>query len=286
MKRWTTVVSAEDLQAHLQDCVIVDCRHDLLDPAAGRRSYEEGHIPSAHFLDTDTELSGPKSGSNGRHPLPDRASLLRTLRKLGISDDTQVVAYDAQGGQIAGRLWCLLRWLGHEAVALLDGDIRAWEAAGYELTTDLPPPPAPGRLSERPSLLRTLTVDQVQQRMKDDDILIIDARAPDRFNGVIEPIDPVAGHIPGAVNRFIARNLGPDNKLKSPETLREEFTTLLAGHDPKIVVHQCGSGVSACANLLAMTHAGLEGSALYPGSWSEWVADPSRPVAKGPEGSA
>lgn len=281
MKRWTTVVSAEDLKTHLDDCVVVDCRHDLLDPAAGRRSYEEGHIPSARFLDTDTGMSGPKSGSNGRHPLPDRQTLLKTLRQLGISDDTQVVAYDAQGGQIAGRLWCLLRWLGHEAVALLDGDIRAWEAAGFELTREVPPAPPPGTLTDRPSLLQTLTVAQVQQRMKADEILIIDARAPDRFNGLIEPIDPVAGHIPGAVNRFHARNLGPDNRLKPPEQLRQEFETLLAGREPGTVVHQCGSGISACANLLAMTHAGLDGSALYPGSWSEWVADPSRPVAKG-----
>ncbi len=281
MSRWTTVVSAEDLRARLADCVVVDCRHDLLDPAAGRRSYDEGHIPTARFLDTDTGMSGLKSGTNGRHPFPDRKVLLQTLRQLGISDDTQVVAYDAQGGQIAGRLWCLLRWLGHDAVALLDGDIRAWEAAGFELTRDVPPAPAPGTLTDRPSLLQTLAVDQVQQRMKADDILIIDARAPDRFNGLIEPIDPVAGHIPGAVNRFHARNLGADNKLKPADVLRQEFETLLAGRDPSTVVHQCGSGISACANLLAMTHAGLDGSTLYPGSWSEWVADPSRPVAKG-----
>ena len=281
MSRWTTVVSAEDLRARLADCVVVDCRHDLLDPAAGRRSYDEGHIPTARFLDTDTGMSGLKSGTNGRHPFPDRKVLLQTLRQLGISDDTQVVAYDAQGGQIAGRLWCLLRWLGHDAVALLDGDIRAWEAAGFELTRDVPPASTPGTLTDRPSLLQTLAVDQVQQRMKADDILIIDARAPDRFNGLIEPIDPVAGHIPGAVNRFHARNLGADNKLKPADVLRQEFETLLAGRDPSTVVHQCGSGISACANLLAMTHAGLDGSTLYPGSWSEWVADPSRPVAKG-----
>lgn len=281
MSHWTTVVSAEDLRPRLADCVVVDCRHDLLDPAAGRRSYDEGHIPTARFLDTDTGMSGLKSGTNGRHPFPDRKALLQTLRQLGISDDTQVVAYDAQGGQIAGRLWCLLRWLGHDAVALLDGDIRAWDAAGFELTRDVPPPPSPGTLTDRPSLLQTLAVDQVQQRMKADDILIIDARAPDRFNGLIEPIDPVAGHIPGAVNRFHARNLGADNKLKPADVLRQEFETLLAGRDPSTVVHQCGSGISACANLLAMTHAGLDGSALYPGSWSEWVADPSRPVAKG-----
>lgn len=281
MSRWTTVVSAEDLRARLADCVVVDCRHDLLDPAAGRRSYDEGHIPTARFLDTDTGMSGLKSGTNGRHPFPDRKVLLQTLRQLGISDDTQVVAYDAQGGQIAGRLWCLLRWLGHDAVALLDGDIRAWDAAGFELTRDVPPASTPGTLTDRPSLLQTLAVDQVQQRMKADDILIIDARAPDRFNGLIEPIDPVAGHIPGAVNRFHARNLGADNKLKPADVLRQEFETLLAGRDPSTVVHQCGSGISACANLLAMTHAGLDGSTLYPGSWSEWVADPSRPVAKG-----
>lgn len=280
MKRWTTIVSAADLAAHLGDCVVLDCRHDLMDPAAGQRSYDEGHLPSARFVAVDSQLSGPKSGSNGRHPMPDRARLIETFRSLGISDDTQIVAYDAQGGQIAGRVWCLSRWLGHEAVALLDGDIRAWEAAGFELTTGVPGPATPGTLSDRPSLLPTVTADQIRQALGSDAMLVVDARAPDRYGGKVEPIDPVAGHIPGAVNRFIARNLGPDNKLKPAATLRQEFDALLAGRDPATVVHQCGSGISACANLLAMTHAGLDGSALYPGSWSEWVSDPSRPISR------
>lgn len=280
MKRWTTLISALELKEHLADCVVVDCRHDLLDPAAGQRSYDEGHIPSARFLDADTGMSGAKNGQNGRHPFPDRTTLIHTLRGLGISDDSQVVAYDAQGGTIAGRLWCLLRWLGHDGVAVLDGDIRAWQAAGYDLTADVPPPASPGTLSDRPSLLSTLTVDQVARGVKDQSILIIDARAPDRYAGLVEPIDPVAGHIPGAVNRFNARNLGTDRLYKPAATLRQEFDTLLAGRDPKAVVHQCGSGISACSNLLAMSHAGLEGSALYPGSWSEWIADPSRPIEK------
>ncbi len=280
MKRWTTLISAAELRDHLADCIVVDCRHDLLDPAAGQRSYDESHIPSARFLDADTGMSGAKNGRNGRHPFPDRATLIKRLRSLGISDDSQVVAYDAQGGSIAGRLWCLLRWLGHDGVAVLDGDIRAWQAAGYDLTSDVPPAASAGTLSDRPSLLPTLTVEQIEAGIKDRSILVIDARAPDRYNGLVEPIDPVAGHIPGAVNRFNARNLEPDRLFKPAETLREEFQTLLAGREPGSVVHQCGSGISACSNLLAMTHAGLDGSALYPGSWSEWVSDPSRPIEK------
>ena len=280
MKRWTTLISAAELRDALGECIVVDCRHDLLDPAAGHRSYDEGHIPSARFLDADTGMSGAKNGRNGRHPFPDRATLIRTLRALGISDDSQVVAYDAQGGSIAGRLWGLLRWLGHDGVAVLDGDIRAWQAAGYDLSAAVPPPATPGTLSDRPSLLPTLDVGQIEQGIRDHSILVIDARAPDRYAGLVEPIDPVAGHIPGAVNRFNARNLGPDRLYKPAATLREEFETLLAGRDPKTVVHQCGSGISACSNLLAMTHAGLDGSALYPGSWSEWVSDPARPIEK------
>ncbi len=281
MRPWTTVVSAEELAERLDDCIVIDCRHDLFDLAAGRRSYEEGHIPTARFVDMESELSGAKTGSNGRHPMPDREAILATLRRLGVSDDSQVVAYDAQGGQMAGRVWCLCRWLGHEAVAVLDGDIRAWEAAGLPLTCDVPPAASPGELSDRPSLLRIVDATAVGRGLAAGEILVIDARAPDRFEGRIEPIDPVAGHIPGAVNRFYGRNLRPDNRLKPAEVLREEFSALLAGRDPGTAVHQCGSGVTACANLLAMTHAGLPGSGIYPGSWSEWIADPSRPIATG-----
>ncbi|MET0509769.1 MAG: sulfurtransferase [Burkholderiaceae bacterium] len=281
MKRWTTVVSASELARHIDDCVVIDCRHDLFDFAAGRRGYDEGHIPSARFLDIESDLSGPKTGKNGRHPMPERSQIIATFRRLGISDDTQIVAYDAQGGQMAGRIWCLARWLGHDAVAIIDGDIRAWEAAGLPLTRDIPADPAQGALSDRPSLLALVEADELWRRLQSGQLLLIDARAPERFCGVTEPIDPVAGHIPGAVNRFFGHNLRPDNRLKPPDVLRQEFEALLAGRAPSEVFHHCGSGVTACANLLAMSYAGLEGSGLYAGSWSEWIADPSRPVATG-----
>ncbi|MGE0310353.1 MAG: sulfurtransferase [Lautropia sp.] len=281
--RWNTLITAEELAAAIDRCVVVDCRHDLLDAGAGLRAYEEGHIPSAHYLNMDRELSGPKSGRNGRHPMPDREALIDTLRAIGLSDDRQLVAYDAQGGQMAGRLWCLARWIGHEAVAVLDGDMRAWQAAGYPLAQEHTPRPATkaSLSTARRSLLPTIDVQQLQRGMAASELFVIDARAPDRYSGAIEQIDPVAGHIPGALNRFYGRNLRPDGRFKPAEALQAEFATLLDGRAPATVVHQCGSGVTACLNLLAMEHAGLSGSRLYPGSWSEWIADPARPVATG-----
>lgn len=284
MMRWTTLISAEELAGHIDHCLVVDCRHDLVDVEAGHRAYDEGHIPSARFLHMDRDLSGPKTGRNGRHPMPDRETLRARLAALGLSDDRQLVAYDAQSGLMAARLWCLARWLGHRSVAVLDGDIRAWQAAGYPLSQETPPPPSvPATLTaDRPSLLATLDVAALQRELAADDALLVDARAPDRYSGLIEQIDPVAGHIPGAVNRFVGRNLRPDGKFKPAEVLRAEYDELLAGQPAPAVVHQCGSGVTACLNLLAMEHAGLAGSRLYPGSWSEWIADPARPVATGP----
>jgi thiosulfate/3-mercaptopyruvate sulfurtransferase len=279
---WKTLISAEELAGAIDQCVVVDCRHDLMDPAAGRRSYDEGHIPSAFFLDMESELSGPKTGRNGRHPLPDRQALRQRLEQIGLTDDRQLVAYDAHGGGMAGRLWCLARWLGHDAVAVLDGDLRAWRAAGYPVTTDVPPLPAkPGRLSDRQSLVSLVDADQVAAMLNTERMFLIDARAAERYAGLVEPIDPVAGHIPGAVNRPYAGNLRPDGRFKPAEVLRQEYEALLGGRQPSATVHQCGSGVTACHNLLAMSHAGLSGARLYPGSWSEWVADPGRPVARG-----
>jgi thiosulfate/3-mercaptopyruvate sulfurtransferase len=280
---WTTLISPEELAGAIDDCVVVDCRHDLLDLKAGFRSYEEGHIPSAFFMDMESDLSGPKNGRNGRHPLPDREALRQRLEQIGLQDGRQLVAYDAQGGSMAVRLWCLARWLGHEAVAVLDGDLRAWRSAGYPLSTEAPPLPArAGHLSaERPPLVSLVDVDQVASMIESDRMMLIDARAPDRFAGLIEQMDPVAGHIPGAVNRFYGKNLRPDGRFKPAPVLREEYLALLDGKEPASVVHQCGSGVTACHNLLAMQHAGLAGARLYAGSWSEWVSDPERPVADG-----
>ena len=279
---WTTLISVEELATAIDDCVVVDCRHDLLDVDAGLRSYEEGHIPSSFFLSMDSDLSGAKNGRNGRHPLPDRDTLRRRLEQIGLSDSKQLVAYDAQGGSMAVRLWCLARWLGHEGVAVLDGDLRAWRAAGYPLATDATPLPAQaGQLdATRAPLVTLVDTGEVESMLESDRMVIVDARAGERYAGRIEPMDPVAGHIPGALNRFHGNNLRPDGRFKPAEVLRKELLELLAGKDPGTVVHQCGSGVTACHNLLAMEHAGLAGARLYVGSWSEWVSDPQRPVAR------
>ncbi|MEO6270081.1 MAG: sulfurtransferase [Lautropia sp.] len=279
----TTLISPEELAGSIDQCVVVDCRHDLLDVEAGLRSYEEGHIPSAFFLSMDTDLSGPKIGSNGRHPLPDRETLRCRLEQLGLRSGQQLVAYDAQGGAMAVRLWCLARWLGHEAVAVLDGDLRAWRAAGYPLATEATPlPQESGQLDpQRAPLVEMVDASQVEAMIQSDQMLLVDARAPDRYAGLIEPMDPVAGHIPGAVNRFYGKNLRPDGRFKPAQVLREEFVALLGDQASAAVVHQCGSGVTACHNLLAMQHAGFPDARLYVGSWSEWVSDPRRPVAQG-----
>jgi thiosulfate/3-mercaptopyruvate sulfurtransferase len=281
---WKTLISPEELAGAIDRCVVVDCRHDLLDVAAGLRSYEEGHIPSAFFMKMDSDLSGPRDGRNGRHPLPERDALRRRLEQFGLDDGKQLVAYDAQGGSMAVRLWCLARWLGHEAVAVLDGDVRAWRAAGYPLSTETTPlPKKPGRLdAARTPLIAMVDAEQVATMIESDRMVLIDARAPDRFAGIIEPMDPVAGHIPGAVNRFYAKNLRPDGRFKPAEVLRQEFLALLEGREPETVVNLCGSGINACHNLLAMQHAGLAGARLFAGSWSEWVSDPQRPVVRVP----
>jgi thiosulfate/3-mercaptopyruvate sulfurtransferase len=280
---YTTLIDAERLAGILDDCVLVDCRHDLLDPSIGPAAYAEGHLPRAWFLHQDTKLAGPRNGRNGRHPLPDRETLRGTLEAIGLSDDRQLIVYDSQGGMFAGRLWWLARWLGHRAVAMLDGGLPAWTQAGFPLTRDIPDPASVrrGSLSQRPSLATALDANGVLANLASRERLMIDARSAERYRGEVEPIDPVAGHIPGAFNRPFQENLRPDGRFKPAPVLRQEFETLLAGRKPAEVLHQCGSGVSACHNILAMEMAGLEGSALYPGSWSEWCADPSRPVATG-----
>jgi thiosulfate/3-mercaptopyruvate sulfurtransferase len=279
-----TLISAADLAAHIDDqaWVVVDCRHDLMNLAAGRAAYASGHLPGAVFADIETVLSGAKTGADGvflgRHPLPDKEALAEALRGFGIGDATQVVAYDAHGGMFAARLWWLLRWLGHEAVAVLDGGMAAWDAAGRPLTTEVRTRPR-GALSVRAPFVPTVTVREVLDNLESCKRIVIDARAADRYRGENETIDPVGGHIPGAKNRFFKDNLGPDGRFKDAAQLREEFGALI--DDPEAAIMQCGSGVTACHNLLALEVAGLPGAALYPGSWSEWVGDPARPVAKG-----
>ena len=273
-----TLISTATLAANLgnADWAICDCRHDLQDVQAGRRAHEDGHIPGSHFLHLDDDLSGQKTGSDGRHPLPEPARVLTKLGQIGVARATQVVAYDAQGGMYAARLWWLLRWLGHDAVAVLDGGIGTWTAEDRPLTRDLPA--ARSAILERAPGALPVDATFVLTHLDGNGMQLIDARAPDRFAGQNETLDPVAGHIPGAVNRFFKLNLDEQGRFKPATALRQEFTTLLADRNPREVVHQCGSGVSACHNLLAMEHAGLPGSRLYPGSWSEWCADGGRPV--------
>ena len=282
----TPLISAIELEGlrtrGSQDIVIVDCSFDLADPAAGRESYHQGHLPGAFYLHLDNELSGPKTGFNGRHPLPDADVLTARLRALGINDGTLVVAYDAQGAMYAARLWWLLRWLGHEASAVLDGGKAAWVAAGFPLEAGTTPDPeTAGNLTRRSTMVPTVDARALVDNLDTRERLVVDARAPDRFRGENETIDPVGGHIPGAVNRFFKDNLKPDGHFKSADTLRQEFGQILAGTPPADAVMQCGSGVTACHNLLALEVAGLAGAALYAGSWSDWCADPQRPVATG-----
>lgn len=277
----TTLISVEEAAAHLagERWVVCDCQHDLLDPDAGSRAYDKAHIPGARFLHLDRDLSGPMNGRNGRHPLPDPDTLGRRLGALGIGNGTQVVAYDASGGCYAARLWWLMRWLGHAHVAVLDGGWEAWVRGGHPVTAQHP---AVKPALFTPRLQPQLAVDAhyVLQHLGGTETCVLDARSPDRFRGENETLDPVGGHIPGAVNRCFRDNLDATGRFKSPDVLKQEFGDALGALAPPQVVHQCGSGVTACHNLLAMEHAGLAGSRLYPGSWSEWVGDPSRPVAR------
>lgn len=281
---YTTLISASELASHLNDSnwAIFDCRHDLLQPTAGSDAFAAGHIQNAQFANIDTDLSGAKAPAGtaftGRHPLPDRNTLLATLRGWGIDDDTQVVAYDDQGGMFAARLWWLLRWIGHAKVAVLDGGLAAWQAQGLPVVTPVAPRPA-GNITEQASLARTVSVQDVVANLATQELQVLDARAPDRFRGENETIDPIGGHIPGARSRFFKDNLQPDGRFKSARELEQEFAGLIG--KPESAIMQCGSGVTACHNLLALEVAGLPGAALYPGSWSEWCADPARPVATG-----
>lgn len=268
-------------------CLVFDVRHDLADHQAGRRAYEAGHIPGALYLDHEIQLSAPRTGRNGRHPLPDRGDFAALMRAQGLTARMEVVVYDADSSMFAAHLWWMLRWLGHEAVSVLDGGWAAWRAIGAEVETGTRTP----RLSEAQAIqsqvqsgkpsMPLVDTRGVLANLDDHRLTILDARAPDRFSGETEPMDPVGGHIPGAINRPFKLNLEPDGRFKPSARLRQEFETLLGDRLDRGIVHQCGSGITACHNLFAMELAGLRGSALYPGSWSEWCSDPARPVAKG-----
>ncbi|HEY1392186.1 MAG TPA: sulfurtransferase [Methylibium sp.] len=279
----TPLIDVASLQA-LLGCdappLLLDASFDLADPEAGRRAHEQGHLPGALYVHLDRDLSAPKTGCNGRHPLPSREDFTVRVGAWGLTPERAVVVYDAQGGVYAARTWWMLRWLGHESVAVLDGGLQAWTAAGGTLTSVASSPrPAPPYPLRAAATMPALDADSLQRSL--GRVRLIDARAPERFRGDVEPLDPVAGHIPGALNRLFRLNLAADGRFKPAAQLRAEFMPLLGGLAPQDVVHQCGSGVTACHNLLAMEAAGLGGAALYPGSWSEWCADPARPLARG-----
>ena len=280
---FTTLIGVDALRALLASPippVVLDASFDLGNVAAGEAAFAAGHLPGSRYVHLDRDLCAAKTGRNGRHPLPDRAAFARTAGTLGVTPGTQVVALDRNGGAYAARLWWMLRWLGHAEVAVLDGGYKAWVAAGGEPSAE-PVPRLDGAPAypERPSLVATIESDELSRSL--GRAMVLDARSPERFRGEKEPIDPVAGRIPGAFNRFHGTNLLPGGLFKPAEALREELSALLGTRAPGEVVHSCGSGVTACHNLLAMEHAGLAGSRLYPGSWSEWSADPERPIARG-----
>jgi thiosulfate/3-mercaptopyruvate sulfurtransferase len=277
-----TLISTDVLAAQRDDSwTIVDCRYDLHDAPWGALQYREGHIPGAVYASLSHDLAAPPTGTNGRHPLPCVEDIAATFGRLGISNETQVVAYDQDSGMFASRLWWMLRYLGHDAVAVLDGGWTKWTREGRPVRSGVEHRPPAVFEARRRKELRVLA-DQVSANINDGALLLVDARAPERFEGHVEPIDRVAGHIPGAVNHPHKSNVADDGVLLPVERLRDRFTHTLGNRPADQVVMYCGSGVSACHNLLAMEHAGFGGGKLYPGSWSEWSADATRPVETGP----
>jgi thiosulfate/3-mercaptopyruvate sulfurtransferase len=272
----TTLCSTDHLAAHLTDWRVFDCRHDLVKAELGALQYRESHIPGALFASFEHDLSAPKTGKNGRHPLPAPESFIAWLGRQGVGPEDQVVCYDAGNGSMAARLWWMLRWVGHSSVAVLDGGLAKWIKEGRPVDAVVPRPSPSTYVSKR--IGTTVDADTVSKNLKN--LFLVDARAPVRYRGEQEPIDPVAGHIPGAKNRFNMDNVLPDGTFKDKDSLRKEFLSVLGNQKPSDVVHYCGSGVSACHNLLALEIAGLPGGKLYAGSWSEWIADPARPRAK------
>ena len=279
--RWRTLVAADDLAAQIDsnDIAIIDCRFDLRDPPAGERAYQAGHLPRAVYASLDRDLADLSKHGRGRHPLPDADAFCAALGRWGITPNHRVVAYDTRDGAHAARLWWMMRLLGHDAVAVLDGGFEAWTRLGLPVDRTAPrirPTVYKARFNAR-AIASTAVV---AARMASGNGLLIDARAAERFRGEVEPIDRVAGHIPGALNRPYMQNLGDDGRFLPAETLAADFRALLDATPPEETVLMCGSGVTACHNLLAMEHAGLRGARVYPGSWSEWISDPARPVAK------
>ncbi|MFC7408139.1 sulfurtransferase [Hydrogenophaga atypica] len=286
---FTTLIDVAQLQALIasgQPLLVFDCSFDLTSPAAGEQQFEQAHIPGAVYAHLDRDLSdktaAADAASGGRHPLPSRETFAAWLRSVGLSADMQVVVVDRQGANYCGRLWWMLKWCGHEAVAVLDGGLQAWQAAGGSVASGPDKTSRPtGDFTLSPARARLVSAQQLFEQLGHPDQVVLDARATPRFRGEVEPLDPVAGHIPGALNRPFGLNLTQDGHFKSAAELRQEFDTLLAGRDPASVVHHCGSGVSAIPNVLGMEIAGLGRAALFAGSWSEWCNTPGLPMAQG-----
>jgi len=279
---YQTLIDAADLARLVEqgDVLVCDCRFDLNDPESGRRDYGAGHVPGAVYVDLEQDLSGVPNGTNGRHPLPDRTAFAARMAELGATQIGLVVAYDTSGAYYASRLWWMLRWAGHGQVAVLDGGLGAWVKSGRALEQGENQAPAGDFQASAEPRMAISEVEEIEANLRDGELLVVDARTAERFAGAPHPLDTASGHIPGASNRFWQNNLTADGRFKPAETLAAEFQALLGERDPATTVHQCGSGVTATHNLLAMEIASLGGSRLYPGSWSEWTSDPRRPVAK------
>jgi thiosulfate/3-mercaptopyruvate sulfurtransferase len=280
---FTTLMDAHELRAMpaSTDLLVVDCRFDLADPSAGERAYAQAHIPGALYAHLDRDLSGSVTPATGRHPLPDPVEFAQILSRWGIAPATQVVAYDASGGMIAARLWWMLRWLGHRGVAVLDGGLAAWCDAGGTLDRSAAMR-TPTRFVGRHGTRAAVSTAELVELLDAGGCLLVDARSAERFEGRSEPIDPVAGHVPGSLNFACQGNLSANGRFLGRDALRAAWKRLLSGRPAEAIVSMCGSGVTACHNLLALEHAGLGEGRLYPGSWSEWIRDPSRPAVKGP----
>ena len=278
---YTTMITTDELADRLSDpsLALFDVRHDLMQAERwGADEYQKAHIPGASFFHVDNDLSGAKNGVNGRHPLPTPEAVAALFSRVGIDSTKQVIAYDQNTGVFASRLWWMLRWLGHESVAVLDGGFAKWSREGRAVTSESSEPTAATFVVK--NVAPTVNSVGVESSISRHTLLLVDARAPERFRGEVEPIDPVAGHIPGAVNRPASLNVTANGVFKPASALRTEYQALLGGRPHSDVVHYCGSGVTACHNILAMQIAGLPSTRLYPGSWSEWISNPTRPIAK------
>jgi thiosulfate/3-mercaptopyruvate sulfurtransferase len=277
----TTIVSVATLAAHLDDphWLIVDCRFDLSNPSGGETAFAQSHIPGAIYAHLNRDLAAPVTSLTGRHPLPTPDEFAATLGRWGVRPSTQVIAYDADVGSYASRLWWMLRWLGHQSIAVLDGGFKAWMTAGLSASSAVTPR-TPTRFEPRPNRALWVDANEMRRCAQDSSWRVLDARSPERFQGIVEPIDAIAGHVPGARNHPFGTNV-IDGRLASAHVLRERFEASQAEVTDDRTIAMCGSGVTACHLLLAMEVAGKHGARLYPGSWSEWIRDPTRPIATG-----